>query len=403
MDKKNVFSYRWIVLLSIVPIIISCEMMWLSLAPISSLAEKFYGVDSLSIALFSMSYMIMYIIFALPASWVIDRFGFRASLIIGSLITAIFGLSRAIFSDNFTIVLISQFLIACGQPFIINISTKVPANWFPLTERSTATGILTMAQYIGFAVPMFLAPIIAEKSGIGTTLWVFAIISSISAIICISFIKEHPPVPPPGYVSENEAFHLRSIKTLLRNKPYVLVLIVCFISMGIFNAILTLIEPILLPRGITSVQAGIVGAIFVVSGVVGAVVLPILSDKLHRRTPFFVIPISLLVFLYAGLTFLHSFILVSIVSGLAGFSIMGVAPILFQYGSEEAYPVSEGTSLGLILLMGQISGISFVFLFELLSAATGSILFPMLFILAATALEIPITLKMKETKLMTKE
>lgn len=40
-------KYRWVILLVILPIIISTEMMWLSLAPISSMAEKYYNTSSL--------------------------------------------------------------------------------------------------------------------------------------------------------------------------------------------------------------------------------------------------------------------------------------------------------------------------------------------------------------------
>lgn len=400
MSKENGLSpYRWLILLAIVPIIISTEMMWLSLAPISSMAESFYGVSGMSIALFSMSYMIMYIIFSLPASWIVDKYGYRYSLIIGASITAVFGLVRAIFAHNFTIVLISQFIIAVGQPFLLNISTKVPANWFPVSERSTAAGILTMAQYLGFAVPMLLAPMIAESSGIPNTLMVFAIISIISALIAIVFTREKPAVPPPGPVAPTEDLSLASIKKLFTKKPFILVLFVCFISMGIFNTILTLIESILIPRGITSAQAGIVGAVFVIAGVIGAVVLPIISDNLHKRSPFFIGTIALLVLLYFGITFVESFILLAILAGIAGFSIMGVAPILFQYGAEVAYPIQEGTSLGVILLMGQISGALFVYLFEVLQSSSGSPILPMILVVALTALELPVTLGMKESDL----
>ena len=117
MKDSSVSSYRWVILFSIVPIIVSTEMMWLSLAPISSIAESFYGVDGISITLFTMSYMIMFVLFCLPASWVIDKFGYRYSLIIGAIVTAVFGFTRAFFADNFTIVIISQFLSAIGQPF----------------------------------------------------------------------------------------------------------------------------------------------------------------------------------------------------------------------------------------------------------------------------------------------
>ena len=161
MEQPVVSAYRWIILAAIVPIIAATEMMWLSLAPISSQAAGFFKVSDMNIALFSMSYMIMYILFALPASWVIDRFGFRASLTIGALLTAVFGLARAYFIHDFALVLASQFLIAIGQPFLLNITTKVPANWFPVSERVTAAGLLTMAQYVGFALAMVLSPMLA--------------------------------------------------------------------------------------------------------------------------------------------------------------------------------------------------------------------------------------------------
>ncbi|NTV89889.1 MAG: major facilitator superfamily domain-containing protein 7 [Clostridiales bacterium] len=396
-ETKSVSSYRWVILLTILPSIISTEMMWLSLAPVSSLAEAYFGVSSMSIALFSMSYMIMFILFTFPASWVIDKFGYKPSLVIGSGITAVFGIIRFFFADNFSVVLLTQFIIAAGQPFLLNISTKAPANWFPVEERSTAAGILTMAQYVGFAVPMLVAPALAESSGIPSIFLVFAIIATISAVAAIVFTKEHPPVPPPGPIAIKEDLSLKAISRLLKNKSFVLVLLICFISIGVFNTILTVIESILTPRGITQVEAGIIGAIFVVAGVVGAIVLPIISDKSGRRIPFFVGAIALLVPVYLGFTFLPAFLPVAVIAGIAGFSIMGVAPILFQHGAEVAYPAQEGTSLGVILLMGQISGALFVYLFEALSGATASIVLPMLLIVILTALELPLTIMMKES------
>ena len=397
--KDNVSKYRWVILFSIFPIIVSTEMMWLSLAPVSSMAQSFYGVKSLSVDMLSMSYMIMFIIFSIPASWVVDKFGFRPSLIIGALLTAVFGTVRAVFADNFTIILIAQFMIAVGQPFLLNISTKVPANWFPSDERSTAAGILTMAQYVGFAAPMLLSPVLAQSRGIPFVLRTFAVIAVVSAVVSIVFTREKPRVAPPGPVMPKEDLSPSAIKKLFANKAYLSVLTVCFISIGIFNTVLTVLESILLPHGISSADAGVIGAVFVVAGVVGAVVLPILSDKAGIRIPFFVGSIILLIPAYLGFTFVNSFILLVIIAGLAGFTIMGVAPILFQHGSEVAYPIQEGTSLGMILLMGQISGVLFVFLFDFLKNTSHSVMIPMLLIVAATILELPIVIKLKESGL----
>lgn len=399
MDRKdNVSNYRWIILLAIFPIIISTEMMWLSLAPVSSMAKNFYGVSSISIDMLSISYMIMFIIFSIPASWVVDRFGYRHSLIIGALLTAVFGVVRAVFAENFTIVLIAQFIIAIGQPFLLNISTKVPANWFPINERSTAAGILTMAQYVGFAVPMLLTPVLAESMGIPYVLKIFAIIAVIAATICILLTKEKPRVAPPGPIALKEDLSFTSIKKLFKNKAYLAVLIICFISIGIFNTVLTLLETILLPHGITSADAGVIGAVFVISGVVGAVLIPMISDKVGVRIPFFMCSTIILIPVYLGFTFVNSFILLAVLAAVAGFAIMGVAPILFQHGSEVAYPIQEGTSLGSILLMGQISGVLFVYLFEVLKSISNSVMLPMLLIVTATILELPIILNIKESE-----
>lgn len=402
MKGKDVSPYRWVILLAIVPIIISTEMMWLSLAPISSMAEKYYGVSSMSIAMFSMSYMIMFIIFSMPASIIIDKYGYRYSLVFGALLTAVFAVVRAIYADNYTVVLISQFIIAVGQPFLLNISTKVPANWFPISERSTAAGILIMAQYIGFAVPMIVAPSLAKSSGIPNVFMVFAIVAAISAFLAIVFTKEKPLIPPPGPVEASEEFNAGALKKLFLNKGYMIALFICFVSMGIFNTILTIIETILLPRGITSVEAGVIGAVFVAAGIIGAAVLPIISDKVRVRIPIIIAAIIALTPLYLGLTYVRNFQALCVIAGTAGFIVMGVAPILFQHGSEVAYPIKEGTSLGLILLMGQISGVLFVYFFEAIAGFSGSVTLPMTLIVAVTAIEIPFAFRMKESGLVTK-
>lgn len=401
--KNNVSGYRWVILMAIVPMIISTEMMWLSLSPISSLSAKFYGVSTMSIDMLAVSYMIMFIVFSIPASWIVDKFGYRHSLIIGAVLTAVFGIVRAVFAGNFTVVLIAQFMIAIGQPFLLNISTKVPANWFPINERSTAAGILTMAQYAGFIVPMLLSPGLAESQGIPGIMKLYATIAVISALVCIIFTREKPRVAPPGPIAQREDLSKESVMKLIKNKPYMTVLLICFISMGIFNSVMTLLETILLPLGISSAQSGIIGAIFVISGVLGAIILPVLSDKTGTRIPFFVGSIIILIPVYIGFTFLHNFYLLAFIAILAGFCIMGVAPILFQHGSEVAYPVQEGTSLGMILLMGQISGVLIVYIFEVLKDLSGDVVLPMLLIVLATVLELPIVLKIKESEFNRKQ
>jgi FLVCR family MFS transporter 7 len=72
---------------------------------------------------------------------------------------------------------------------------------------------------------------------------------------------------------------------------------------------------------------------------------------------------------------------------------------LFQHGAEVAYPVQEGASFGMIMLMGQISGVLFIYVFGRLRDWSGSILWPMLFLIALAVIQIPASLKIKESAL----
>lgn len=397
--KYKVYPFRWLLLVIILPIIIASEIFWLSFAPVSKAAQELYHVNTMGVDMFSLSYMLMYILFMIPASWVIDKFGYKASMLIGATLTAVFGIARFIYASNYTMVLISQFLLAAGQPFLVNVSTKVPANWFPVKERSTAAGLLIMAQYIGFIVPMVASPLLLDQFGMQPMLGIYAAFALLAAILVIIFTKERPPVPP-GPEAPKEMMSPRNVLRLMTNKNYIWVLIVSFISMGLFNTLMTTLESILSPRGLNSLSAGIIMSVFVVTGIVGAVVVPILSDKLGKRVPLFIAGIALLGPLCLGFTFFTSMPLLLVTAAALGFLIMGLAPVLFQHGAEVAYPVPEGTSFGFIMLVGQISGIAFVALFDGILQGTGSILGAMLFLILIAVLQVPVTLLMKESEII---
>lgn len=392
------FKKRWLILAALVPIIIATEIYWLAFAPISNSVESYFGVSEMSITMFAMSYMFMYILLAMPASWVIDKYGFKASVTIGAALMVVPAIIRYFFAEDFTVAIICQFVMAASQPFLINISTKVPSNWFPVKERATASGLLVMAQYLGFIIPMAFSAALFEL-GMKPMMGIFALITVIAAAMAIFLTKENPPAMP-GPPEPKEDLNLRSIKGLFKNKQYLLVLVVGFVSIGLLNTLLSMIESILEPKGMMSL-AGIAGVVFLVAGVAGAVIVPMFSDKIKRRMVLLKTGMIMLLVLLAALTFFELHIVIMIVYGIMGFMIMGLAPILFQHGAEAAYPSKEGTSFGLVMLMGQVSGLIFVLAFELISES--SVLWSMLFLLIVAVLQLPLALRMKESKLFLKQ
>ena len=93
------------------------------------------------------------------------------------------------------------------------------------------------------------------------------------------------------------------LKSMMRQKDFLLLLVIFFIGLGMFNGITTWIEEIVGPRGFSTAQAGIAGGLMLVGGIVGAFVLPLISDCTRRRKPFIILALAGLLPGLVGLTF----------------------------------------------------------------------------------------------------
>jgi hypothetical protein len=73
----------------------------------------------------------------------------------------------------------------------------------------------------------------------------------------------------------------------------------------------------------------------------------------------------------------------------------------FQYGAEITYPAPEGTSNGLLLLMGQVAGIIFILgMDSFKSSTTGSMTFPLVLLIGLMVLNLLLCLRLKEPKMV---
>jgi MFS family permease len=371
-DNFTIYRYRWVMLLVFMLVVAINQLLWITFAPITSDAAKFYGVSDLSIGLLSMVFMIVYIVVSIPASWVIDTYGIRVAVGIGAVLTGIFGLLRGLTASNYNLVLISQIGIAIGQPFILNAVTTVAARWFPTRERATASGMGSLAMYVGIFLGLILTPYLALQIQIGGMLIAYGIVALAAAVVFFALAKERPATPPCPPEMEARSLVFDGLKQMLRQKNFLLLLIIFFIGLGAFNAVTTWIAEIVGPRGFSSAQAGIIGGLMIVGGILGALVIPPLSDRYRRRVPYIILALIGAAIGLAGITYATSYGLLLASAFVLGFFLLSSGPIGFQYGAETTYPTPEGTSNGLLLMMGQISGIVFIFAMDSLkSPATG--------------------------------
>jgi MFS family permease len=397
----KVYCYRWIVLIVFMGVIAVNQLLWITFAPITGSAAAFYNVSDLAIGLLSMSFMIVYIIVSIPASWVIDTYGIRVAVGIGAALTGIFGLMRGLVATDYNLVLTAQIGIAIGQPFILNAVTKVAARWFPIQERATASGLGSLAIYLGIVIGLALTPYLTIHSGIPGMLVTYGIASVVAGLVFFGLIREHPPTPPclPG--QEERALMYDGLKQTLRKRDFLLLMLIFFIGLGVFNGVTTWIENIVRPRGFSITQAGLTGGLMIIGGIVGALFVPALSDRLRRRVPFIILALAGATLGFVGVTYALSYGLLLTSAFVMGFFLLSAGPLGFQYGAEIAYPTPEGTSNGLLILMGQISGIIFIFgMDSFKSPTTGSMTISLVILIGLMVLGLLISTRLKESAMI---
>ena len=187
------------------------------------------------------------------------------------------------------------------------------------------------------------------------------------------------------------------LKTMIRQRDFIILLAIFFIGLGIFNGVSTWIEAIVRARGFSITQAGMLGGLMLIGGILGALVVPLISDDLRRRKPFITLALVLLIPGLLGIIFASSYWLL-LLSGFAfGFFLLSAGPIGFQYGAEITHPAPEGTSNSLLIVMGQVSGIVFIFGMDAFKTSEGSMTPSLLVLLALAVLSALLSLLLKES------
>jgi len=401
LTSYKVYGYRWVMLLAFMAVVAANQLLWITFASITSDATKYFAVSDLQIGLLSLSFMLVYIITAVPASWVIDTYGIRVAVGIGAALTGVFGLLRGLAAPNYTLVLVSQIGIAVGQPFILNATTKLAARWFPIQERATASGLGSLAIYVGIVAGLALTPYLLLISNMRAMLIGYGLFALAAALLFFAFARENPPSAPcpPGQEARSLVFD--GLKQSLRNRNFILLLVIFFIELGIFNAVTTWVEDIVRPRGFTSTQAGIAGGLMVLAGVIGAVIVPTLSDHYRKRTPFIILAVACAIPGLIGITYALNYPELLVSSFVMGFFLLSAGPLGFQYAAEITYPAPEGMSNGLVLLVGQISGIAFIFAMDSFrTPVTGAMTPSLIVLIVLMVAALILCTRLKDSKLL---
>ncbi|HET6414707.1 MAG TPA: MFS transporter [Polyangiales bacterium] len=377
--EARVSPYRWVVLFVFMLITMVIQLQWLAHAAVARPAAVFYDgqfdpSSFINIDFLAMVYMLVFLVMSFPASYVIDTYGIRTGISLGAGLAGVCGLTKGFFADDFQTVVVSQIGLAVAQPFVLNAVTAMSVRWFPLRERGTAAGLSALAQYLGILVAMLATPFLVgsdpSKPGYGTgfegMLLAYGWLTFGAAVLTLLLLKDRPATPPEVETKEKQSFG-KGILHILRLRDMQITLYLFLVGLGIFNAVSSMTDAIAASAGVQD-SDGLIGGLMLVGGILGASILPVLSDKFRKRKPFLVACVVGMVPGILGLSFagylsadpgtVYAISLVS--SFVLGFFIMSAGPLGFQYAAEVSHPAPESTSQGMLLWVGQITGMIFV-------------------------------------------
>ncbi|KAL2779945.1 solute carrier family 49 member A3 isoform 4, partial [Daubentonia madagascariensis] len=237
----------------------------------------------------------------------------------------------------------------------------IAEHFFLSTEQINWLSLVYLVVSIPFGV---VAIWVLDSVGLRGALGIYAIPAGLACLLASACLWESvPPTPPSaGAASSTSEKFLDGLKLqLLRNKAYML-LAVCFGGgTGVFSSFVALLEQILCASGYSNEFSGLCGALFIVFGILGALVLGIYVDRTKcfteaTKISFCLTSVACVAFALVSQLQGQTLALAAICSllGLFGFS---VAPVAMELAVECSFPVGEGAAAGLVFVLGQVEGV----------------------------------------------
>ncbi len=385
------YGYRWVVLLAFGLVLCVQAFLWISFAPIESSVEKVFGVGSGLVRLLALVGPLMFVFLGSLAGDLADRRGFKFTVSLGALVISLAGIFRAVVphlgisgKGQYWIILVCQAVIGGGAVFILVNMSKMPIKWFLEEARAAAIGIVTVFFYLGSAVGIPLVTAIAGipegatdlsvmSAGVNRVLTVFAAVMAASTVLFIILAREEPPTPSGPVPEEQKLGAFAALRRFLGAPTFDALALVSLIGYGAFVGLTVTMEKIIGYHGFSSSFASFVASALIIGGIIGAGILPGLSERIGLRKPFLILAAAVTV----PMGFLIGFVGVKALNlagaFFLGFFLLSALPVTFTIVGEmeEIGPLLAGSAVGTLMALGNIGSLVIPLGMEALKRSAG--------------------------------
>jgi predicted MFS family arabinose efflux permease len=348
VSAHGVRMNRWVILAGYALLTACTQLLWLAYAPITTQTHRIMGVSEGAVGDLAIIFPLMYVILALPAGRWLDT-GFGRALGLGAVLTGAGALLRLAGPASFGWAVAGQFVIAAGQPFVLNSITKVAARYFPASERTVAISVGSVSLFVGILAAVLSGGPLLHAGGLTLLLWVQAGVAVLAAVWVLTAVRV--PAAFPG--DPSVAVSLR----WLRGDRFMWLLAgLLFVGMGVFNAVATWLDTILTHFGHGGASGDLI-AVMTAGGIVGGALLPDIVARLDQRRRMLEVAVVVSAVAFAAMVGVHDPAVSGAFLFLAGVFLLAGLPVVLDWSELHAGPERAGSAAGFLLLSGNLGGV----------------------------------------------
>ncbi len=339
----------WRVLAAYAAVVASTQLLWLTFAPITTETAHYYGVSKGAVGWLAEIFPLLYVVLALPAGNLLDRW-FRPALATGAVLTIAGGLVR-LGGQTFAWALAGQTLVAVAQPIVLSAVNKVAGHYLPEEERTNGIAAGAGAAFVGMLLALLLGPTIGAHGHIERLLVLQALIAAASGVALLLALRSR------GHADdEHVAIESGAARALWRLPAMRLLGGLVFIGFGIFVALATWLQSLLEPQGVSEGAAGGLLVGMVVAGTIGIAVIPQAVERRHAERRFLLATVVVAAGGCAALAALRWLPAQALVLVVMGIVLLPALPVILT-AVERLAGAAAGTAGAIIWLAGNLGGI----------------------------------------------
>lgn len=285
-------------------------------------------------------------------------------------------------SGSYTVMLVGSLIGFLNTPFLLGSFTQLSKNWFPVHERSLATGLCVLGNQFGMVTPtlfMRLVPdavddVAALEAGLLKLNIATIILTGVSAILTLFFFRARAPTPPSPETESHDISFKKSMRVCLSNWRFLLVSVTFGIvgpwlwDAGVMNSSIFSSIP-----GYTADATSTLVTVMTAVSIIGIFLAGYVLDRTHEYYWSSVVLIGVataasgIMVHVSGLDYSEAnYGLVFFFACLFTFCLGGAETLLLELGAELSFPAREMHSGLIMYAMTQVFG-----LFQLFTSGTG--------------------------------